>query len=288
MGCSSSAQTQVKDGSRPASKSPDANGLQQCEDNLPITKENDTILDQTKLVPIKEVELGSQEINLSEGCAKEEADVLIPEITSCTLSTCQRVDPEGTEPQPVTLEEKLDCSSGPLSPPLLEAGEPLPVEPSKEVALEPPDAKEATVETTKEVGLEPPDAKEATVETSKEVGLEPPEAKEAADSLVMTLHDSKPESLESSQQGTPEPGAEESAPLVTEMVKELQVDEEEQHTEDNTCLLTDTKGETGENMETEMHHEIVSEGSETKEEETGEATAATAATEEIEATNNEE
>lgn len=34
-------------------------------------------------------------------------------------------------------------------------------------------------------------------------------------------------------------------------------------------------GEMGEKVETEMHSEIVSEGSETKEEETGEAAAAT-------------
>ncbi|XP_020641074.3 glutamate-rich protein 5 isoform X1 [Pogona vitticeps] len=241
MGCSSSAQTQVKDGSRPASTSPDANGLKKCDDNLPITKENDTISDQCKLVAIKKAELEPHGTKLSEGLAKEEADVLIPGITSCALSTCQRVDPEGTEPQPVTLEETLD-SSGPLSPPLLEAGEPLPVEPSKEVVLEPWDASEA------------------------------------ADGLVpQTIHDSKPESVESSQQDTPEPVAEESANLVMEIVKELQVDEEEQQTE----------GETGEKTETEMHHEIVSAGSETKEEETGEATAP-AATEEIEATNNEE
>ncbi|XP_062987054.1 glutamate-rich protein 5 [Elgaria multicarinata webbii] len=239
MGCSSSAQTQVKDCNRPAPKSPDANGLQKCDDNLPITDENDTIPDQSELAVMEEVELGNKtyETKLSEDLGKEEGDVLIPGITKCALSTCQRVDPEGTEPHPVALEEKFTCS-GPLPAGLLEAGEPRSVEPSGE-------------------------------------GGEPQSVTEAASTLLLeTVQDSKPEPVESSERVTPEPAAEENVNLVTEMVKELQVHEEEQLTE----------GEAGEKMETEMHCEIVSEDSETKEEETGEAAAAT----EREATNNEE
>ncbi|KYO29396.1 glutamate-rich protein 5 isoform X2 [Alligator mississippiensis] len=64
---------------------------------------------------------------------------------------------------------------------------------------------------------------------------------------------------------------------VIEITKEVQINEEDQLIE----------GETGEKVETEMHSKIVSEGNETKEEETGEALDVTAATE-IEATNNEE
>ncbi|XP_044280043.1 glutamate-rich protein 5 isoform X2 [Varanus komodoensis] len=231
MGCSSSAQTQVKDCSRPTPKSPDANGLQTCDD-LPITNENDIIPDQTKLAAMEEMEHGPHETKLSE----EDADVLIPGITKCALSTCQRVDPEGTEPHPVASEEKF-INREHLSTDLLEASKPQPVEPS-------------------------------------EFGEPQGVTKVPGILLLETVQDSKPESVESSTRMTPEPGAEESVNLVEEIVKELLVAEEEEL----------PKGETGEKMETEMHLEIVSEGSETKEEETGEATVAT----EIEPTNNEE
>ncbi|KAH0617541.1 hypothetical protein JD844_015901 [Phrynosoma platyrhinos] len=238
MGCSSSAQTQVKESSRPASKSPtEANGLQRCDDNLPISDENGTMPDQTKLGAMDKVELDSPGIKQSEGLAKEVADVLIPGMTNCALSTCQRVDPEGTEPQPV--EEKFN-RSGSLAASHLEAGEPRFVKPTEEDG-------------------EPPETLRETA------NVLPPEI----------VEDNKPESAESFQEDPPESATEESVNLVTEIVKELGVDEEE--------LLT--KGETGEKMETEMHCEIGSEGSETKEEETGEATAAAT---EIEATNNEE
>ncbi|XP_028592262.2 glutamate-rich protein 5 [Podarcis muralis] len=235
MGCSSSAQTQVKDCSRPAPKSPDANGLQKCEDNLPIAVENETVSDQTKLGVMEEVALGSDGAKLSKGVAEEEADVLIPGMTNCALSTCQRVDPEGTEPQPVAPEEKFSKS---LPVALLEAGEPRPVIPAEEVG-------------------EP----QAATETANTL---PPE----------TVQDNQPDPVESAETGTSEPATEEIVRnLVTEIVKELQADEEQQ-----------TEGETAEKKETEMHRDAVSEGSETKEEEMGEATAAT----EIEATNNEE
>ncbi|XP_029766329.1 glutamate-rich protein 5 [Terrapene carolina triunguis] len=72
--------------------------------------------------------------------------------------------------------------------------------------------------------------------------------------------------------------AEGSVSPVTEIVRKVQSNEEDQLIE----------GETGEKVETEKHSELVSEGTETKEEEeTGEAVDATAATE-IEAMNNEE
>ncbi|XP_034981428.2 glutamate-rich protein 5 isoform X1 [Zootoca vivipara] len=235
MGCSSSAQTQVKDCSRPAPMSPDANGLLKCEDNLPIAVENESVSDQTKLGAMEEVELGSDGAKLSKGVAEEEADVLIPGMTNCALSTCQRVDPEGTEPQPVAPEEKFSNS---LPVALLEAGEPRPAKPAEEVG-------------------EP----QAATETANTLPLE-------------TIEDSQLDPVESAETDTAEPATDEIVrSLVTEIVKELQVDEEQQ-----------TEGETGEKEETEMHRVAVSEGFETKEEEMGEATAAT----EIEATNNEE
>ncbi|XP_061459676.1 glutamate-rich protein 5 [Rhineura floridana] len=236
MGCSTSAQTRVKDCSRPAPKSPDANGLQKRDDSVPIAGENETIPDQTKLGVMEKVELGSHGAKLNKDLAKEEEDALIPGITNCALSTCQRVDPEGTEPQPVAPEDNFNSVALPTG--LLEAGEPLPVKPSEEVG-------------------------------------EPQAASEAASPLLPeTVQDNKPEPVESTETSTPEPAAEENSSLVTEIVKELQVGEEEQLTE----------GETREKKEIEMHSDIASEGSETKEEEMGEATVTT----EIEATNNEE
>ncbi|XP_077207944.1 glutamate-rich protein 5 [Paroedura picta] len=238
MGCSSSAQTQVKDGSRPSPMAPGTNGLQKCDDNSPIIDENETIPDQTKLGGMDEVDLASDGTKLSENLIQEKADVLLPEITKCTLSACQRVDPEGTEPPPVAPEEKFSGSQ-PLAAGHVEASEP------------------HLVELTE--GDEPYPVTEAA-------NAQPPEI----------TQDTKPEFVKPTEGSTPEPlvTAEENFNLITEMVKELQIEEEEQLIE----------GEMGEKVETEMHSEIVSEGSETKEEETGEATAAT----EIEATNNEE
>ncbi|XP_067393142.1 glutamate-rich protein 5 isoform X2 [Emydura macquarii macquarii] len=79
--------------------------------------------------------------------------------------------------------------------------------------------------------------------------------------------------------GIPPPAgvAEGSVSPVTEIIRKVQINEEDQLIE----------GETGEKVETEKLSELVSEGTETKEEETGEAADATAATE-IEATNIEE
>ncbi|XP_042320881.1 glutamate-rich protein 5 [Sceloporus undulatus] len=247
MGCASSAHTQVRELSRPASKGPpEANGLQRSDDSLPITDENGTIPDQTKFEAMDEVKLGSPEIKQSESLAKEVADALIPGMTNCVLSTFQRVDPEGTEPQPV--EEKFSrCGS--LSASHLEAGEPRFLEPTEEDG-------------------EPPESVRETA------NILPPEI----------VEDNKPEPAESLQEDPPESTTVASVNLVTEIVKELEISEEELLTEDNNCVNADSEGETGEKMETEMHCEIVNEVSETKEEETGEATATAT---EIEVTNEE-
>ncbi|KAL8181869.1 UNVERIFIED_CONTAM: hypothetical protein K2H54_033075 [Gekko kuhli] len=199
------------------------------DDNSPINDENETIPDQTKLGGMDEVDLASDGTKLSEDLTQEKADVLLPEITKCALSACQRVDPEGTEPPPVAPEEKFSRSE-PLATGLIEASEPQPVELTE--------------------GDEAHPATEAA-------NAQPPEV----------AQDAKPELVKPTEGSTPEPlmMAEEDFNLVTEMVKELQIEEEEQLIE----------GEMGEKVETEMHSEIVSEGSETKEEETGEATAAT-------------
>ncbi|XP_053106723.1 glutamate-rich protein 5 isoform X2 [Hemicordylus capensis] len=235
MGCSSSAQTQVKDCSRPAPKSPDANGLQKRDEKFPTTDENETIPDQTKLGAMEEVDLGLDGTKQSEDLTKEEMDVLVPGLTKCVLSTSQRVDPEGTEPLPAASEEKF-CRGDLLPSGLAEAGEPQPVEPT-------------------------------------ESGESQPTTEAASAWLPETAQ--KPEPARSAEGNAAESaGTEEANPhLVTEFATELQMGEEEPLTE----------GETGEKVETEMHCEIVSEGSETKEE-MGEATTAT----EIEATDNEE
>uniref|UniRef100_A0ACB8FE93 Uncharacterized protein n=1 Tax=Sphaerodactylus townsendi TaxID=933632 RepID=A0ACB8FE93_9SAUR len=214
------------------------NDIATSDDNLPITDENETIPDQTKLGGMDEMDLASDGTKLSENLTQEKTDALLPEITKCALSACQRVDPEGTEPQPVASEEKFTRSE-PLATGLVEVREPQPVEVTE--------------------------------------NDEPHPATESANlQLPEISQDAKPELVKPMEERTPEPlvMTEEALNLVAEMVKELLIDEEEQLTE----------GEMVEKVETEMHSEIVSEGSETKEEETGEATAAT----EIEATNNEE
>ncbi|XP_060631629.2 glutamate-rich protein 5 [Anolis sagrei] len=329
MGCSSSVQTHVKEKSRLSSKTPDLDGMQKGDANLPIANEKDTIPDQTKLGAIDEVELGSPGIKQSESLDKEVADILIPGLTNCALSTCQRVDPEGTEPQPLALEEKLNIS-GPFPASLLEAGEPRSVDLAKEEVSEPPTVHEAanilspeageprSVELAEDVVSQPPTVHEAanilppeagepqSVELAEEDINEPPTVHEAANILppeageprsvelveeevseLPTVHEAAnilppeivenntPKPVESSQEDPPEPVAEEIVNLVTEMVKELEAGDVE--------LLT--KGEAGEKMETEKHCEIVSECSETKEEEMGEATASAAT--EIEVTNEE-
>ncbi|XP_039184728.1 uncharacterized protein LOC120301472 isoform X1 [Crotalus tigris] len=258
MGCSSSAQTKVKEFDRQTPKSPEANGLPQCgefsavfnvrqsgglalarDDSLPITDKNDTGSDQTKLESLEEVKLGSWK-KTDEDLHKEEPDALIQEITKCDLSTCHRVDPEGTEPQLMAPEETFDRSQC-LSLDFLEAGGPQAVE-STELASNPQVATEAA-------------------------GSSPSEP----------LQDKKPEPTETSESGTPEPSKEEIQCFVTEIVTELLMDEEEHLTE------VTVPGETGEKMETEMHHVIIPGALETKEE-TGEATLVT----EIEQANEEE
>ncbi|XP_066480158.1 glutamate-rich protein 5 [Tiliqua scincoides] len=232
MGCSSSAQTRVKECSRPTPKSPDAQGLQQGDDNhrcdLPITDEDKTISGQHNHGVMEEVDLGSDETKLNENLTKEEADTLVSEITKCTLSTCQRVDPEGTEPQSVAPEEKYGKIER-LSLSLVEASESQPVEPIE--------------------------------------GGESSPATEGGESwLSETIQDSKPEPHKPAEWSTTETAeTAEDLNFVTEIVKELQMNGEDQLTE----------GEMGEKVETEMYPEIASEGFETKEEEMGEALLAT-------------
>ncbi|CAM4498295.1 glutamate-rich protein 5 [Lepidochelys kempii] len=209
MGCSSSTQTQTEDSNRPAAKPSDTNGLQKCatsDENFPTTEENETIPDQTKLDPMEEVDLTSEEINPSENLPAEEPEVLIPAPAECVNSNYKRVDLDGTRPL---------------------AAEPL----------------EDTGPVAEGTGIPPPAG------PAEGTGIPPPAGQ-----------------------------AEGSVSPVTEIIRKVQSNEEDQLIE----------GETGEKVETEKHSELVSEGTETKEEkETGEAVDATAATE-IEATNNEE
>ncbi|XP_026546332.1 uncharacterized protein LOC113427976 isoform X3 [Notechis scutatus] len=187
MGCSSSAQTKVKEFGRQTPKSPETNGLSQCD-------KNDTESDQTKLEPLEEEKLGSSWKKTDEDLCKEEPDALIQEITKCDLSTCHRVDPEGTEPQLTAPEEKFDRSQC-LSLDFLEAAGSQAVK-STELASNPQVATEA-----------------------------------AGSSHLESLQDKKPEPTETSEGGTPEPSTEEIRCFVREIVTELLVDEEEQLTE---------------------------------------------------------
>ncbi|XP_043363489.1 glutamate-rich protein 5 isoform X3 [Dermochelys coriacea] len=210
MGCSSSAQTQAEDSNRPAAKPSDANGLPKCatsDETFPTTEENETIPDQTKLDPMEEVDLTSEEINPSENLPAEEPEVLIPAPAECVNSNYKRVDLDGTQP--------------------------LAAEPLEGTGIPPAEG----------TGISPPAG------PAEGTGIPPPAGP-----------------------------AEGSVSPVTEILRKVQSNEEDQLIE----------GETGEKVETEKHSELVSEGTETKEEkETGEAVDGTAATE-IEATNNEE
>ncbi|XP_044859678.1 glutamate-rich protein 5 isoform X2 [Mauremys mutica] len=242
MGCSSSAQTQTQDSNRPAAKPSDTNGLQKCDENFPTTEENETIPDQTKLDPMEEVDLTPEETKPSENLPAEEPEVLIPAAAECVNSHYKRVDLEGTRP---LAAEHL----GGTGPPAKHIGIPPPVGPAEGTGIPPPAGPAEGTEI-------PPPAGPAE-------GTEiPPPAGPA----------------EGTEIPPPAGLAEGSVSPVTEIVREVQSNEEDQFIE----------GETGEKVETEKHSELVSEGTETKEEEeTGEAVDATAATE-IEAMNNEE
>ncbi|CAM5088974.1 unnamed protein product [Eretmochelys imbricata] len=221
MGCSSSTQTQTEDSNRPAAKPSDTNGLQKCatsDENFPTTEENETIPDQTKLDPMEEVDLTSEEINPSENLPAEESEVLIPAPAECVNSNYKRMDLDGTRP---LAAEPLE-DAGPV------AGG---------------------------TGIPPPAG------PAEGTGIPPPAGPAEGTGIPL-----------------PVGPAEGSVSPVTEIIRKVQSNEEDQLIE----------GETGEKVETEKHSELVSEGTETKEEkETGEAVDATAATER-EATNNEE
>ncbi|XP_034619244.1 glutamate-rich protein 5 [Trachemys scripta elegans] len=238
MGCSSSAQTQTQDSSRPAAKPSDTNGLQKCatsDENFPTTEENETIPDQTKLDPMEEVDLTPGETKPSENLPAEEPEVLIPAPAECVNSNYKRVDLEGTQPPPAGPAEGpgIPPPAGPTEGP----GIPPPAGPTEGPGIPPPAGP------TEGTGILPP------ARPAEGTGISPPAGP-----------------------------AEGSVSPVTEIVRKVQSNEDDQLIE----------GETGEKVETEKHSELVSEGTETKEEEeTGEAVDATAATE-IEAMNNEE
>ncbi|XP_019383526.1 PREDICTED: glutamate-rich protein 5 isoform X2 [Gavialis gangeticus] len=235
MGCSSSAQTRSRDSGRPAPKSPGANGLQPCEltpdESTPVADENETIPDQTKLDPIQDVDVTSEESKTNGSFPAEATEALVPAPPK-NDSGSEGVDPgsgESTGPTPEGLVE----DAGQLCTSLEEGTDLLPAGATEVIELSPAPPAEG-------IGslLRVP---------AEDTGL---------------LHVGPVE-------GNLSP--------VIEITKEVQINEEDQLIE----------GETGEKVESEMHGEIVSEGNETKEEETGEALDVTAATE-IEATNNEE
>ncbi|CAM2106879.1 unnamed protein product [Caretta caretta] len=243
MGCSSS--TQTEDSNRPAAKPSDTNGLQKCatsDENFPTTEENETIPDQTKLDPMEEVDLTSEEINPSENLPAEEPEVLFPAPAECVNSNYKRMDLDGTRPLAAEpLEDTGSVAEG--------TGIPPPAGPAEGTGIPPP---AGPAEGT---GIPPPAG------PAEGTGIPPPAGPAEGT-------------------GIPPPAgpAEGSVSPVTQIIRKVQSNEEDQLIE----------GETGEKVETEKHSELVSEGTETKEEkETGEAVDATAATE-IEATNNEE
>ncbi|XP_065438234.1 glutamate-rich protein 5 isoform X1 [Chrysemys picta bellii] len=234
MGCSSSAQTQTQDSSRPAAKPSDTNGLQKCatsDENFPTTEENETIPDQTKLDPMEEVALTPEETKPSENHPAEEPEVLIPAPAECVNSNYKRVDLEGTQP---LAAEPLEGTG----PPAEHTGIPLPAGPTEGTGIPPPAGP------TEGTGIPPPAG------PTEGTGIPPPAGPTEGTGIP--------------------PPAEGSVSPVTEIVRKVQSNEEDQLIE----------GETGEKVETEKHSELVSEGTETKEEEeTGEAVDATAATE---------
>ncbi|XP_053876582.1 glutamate-rich protein 5 isoform X1 [Malaclemys terrapin pileata] len=139
MGCSSSAQTQTQDSSRPAAKPSDTNGLQKCatsDENFPTTEENETIPDQTKLDPMEEVDLTPGETKPSENLPAEEPEVLIPAPAECVNSNYKRVDLEGTQPPPAGPAEGtgIPPPAGPTEGP----GIPLPAGPTEGTGILPP------------------------------------------------------------------------------------------------------------------------------------------------------
>lgn len=163
---------------------------------MPVTDEKETKSDPPKLGVTENVDLGSDGETLSNKLTEEETEVLVPEITKCALSTCQRVDPEGTEPQPVASEERSE-SIVPLGQ--VEARKSQPVEPTE--------------------GGGPPFVTEAVTK--------PPET--VWENILQPVEQAKGNALEHPET------AEESLTLVTEMVKKLQTSVENPLTEGNKC-----------------------------------------------------
>ncbi|XP_019383525.1 PREDICTED: glutamate-rich protein 5 isoform X1 [Gavialis gangeticus] len=130
MGCSSSAQTRSRDSGRPAPKSPGANGLQPCEltpdESTPVADENETIPDQTKLDPIQDVDVTSEESKTNGSFPAEATEALVPAPPK-NDSGSEGVDPgsgESTGPTPEGLVEDAGqlCTSLEEGTDLLPAG----------------------------------------------------------------------------------------------------------------------------------------------------------------------
>nr|XP_014429485.1 glutamate-rich protein 5 isoform X2 [Pelodiscus sinensis] len=131
MGCSSSTQTQTQDSNRPAAKPSDTNGLQKCDENSPITEENETIPDQTKLDSMEEVDLTPEETKPSENLPAKETEVLIPATAECVNSDYKREDLEGIQP---LAAEPLDGTE----PQVKQIEIPPPVGPAEGTGIPPP------------------------------------------------------------------------------------------------------------------------------------------------------
>ncbi|XP_074842989.1 glutamate-rich protein 5 [Carettochelys insculpta] len=220
MGCTSSAQTQTQDSQRPAAKpgggGGGGNGLPKCDENAPVTEENETIPDQTKLDLMEEVDITPEETQPSENLPADKPKVLIPAPEEHVNSDYKRED--------------LDIIGS--------------------MAVEP---LESTGSLAEHTGTPPPIG---SVEHT-----EIPPCAGPAEGIVIPL---------------PAGPVEESVHPVTEVIRKIKINKEDQQIE----------GETGEKVEAEKHSELLSEGIETKEE-TREAVDATSAPER-ETTNNEE
>nr|XP_014429486.1 glutamate-rich protein 5 isoform X3 [Pelodiscus sinensis] len=290
MGCSSSTQTQTQDSNRPAAKPSDTNGLQKCgehgpakrgsslsDENSPITEENETIPDQTKLDSMEEVDLTPEETKPSENLPAKETEVLIPATAECVNSDYKREDLEGIQP---LAAEPLDGTE----PQVKQIEIPPPVGPAEGTGIPPP---AGPAEGT---GIPPPAG------PAEGTGIPPPAGPAEGTGIPPPAGPAEgtgipPPAGPAEGTGIPPPAgpaegtgillpagpAEGSVHPVTEVIWKVKSNKEDQLIE----------GETGEKVETEKHSELVSEGTETKEEETGEAVDATAAPE-IEAKKNEE
>ncbi|XP_075776440.1 glutamate-rich protein 5 isoform X2 [Pelodiscus sinensis] len=342
MGCSSSTQTQTQDSNRPAAKPSDTNGLQKCgehgpakrgsslsDENSPITEENETIPDQTKLDSMEEVDLTPEETKPSENLPAKETEVLIPATAECVNSDYKREDLEGiqplaaepldgTEPQVKQIEMLPPAGSAEgtgipppagsaegtgIPPPAGSAegtGIPPPAGSAEGTGIPPPaGSAEGTgipppAGSAEGTGIPPPAGSAEGTGTppparpAESTGIPPPAGPAESTGIPPPAGPAEgtgipppagpaestgipPPAGPAESTGIPPPAgpAEGSVHPVTEVIWKVKSNKEDQLIE----------GETGEKVETEKHSELVSEGTETKEEETGEAVDATAAPE---------